>query len=233
MRSLNCLIVEDEPIARKIVVDYCSYLPVLNIVAECKNAFEAREILSTQQIDLLILDISMPVLDGISFLKTLKNPPMVIFTTAFKEYAITAFDLSVIDYLVKPFSLDRFIQGVDKVLLYLSLNNSKQIVNNDYVVIKTENKIYNIDKNEILFIEAKGNYTQLILDDKELKPKMTLSNIEKLLPTGFFSRVHRSYIVNKTKINHIEGNRIFVKKYTIPIGKNYKEAFLKNLNVKE
>ena len=232
MQSLNCIIVDDEPIARKILLDYCSYLPVLNVVAECGNAFEAREIIASQKIDLIFLDINMPVLDGISFLSTIKHPPQVIFTTAYKQHATTAFDLSAIDYLIKPFSLNRFITAVDKALLHLGLSGNPVPSHHDHIFIKTENKIYNLNKEELLFAEAKGNYTHIILEDKELKPKMTLSGLEKLLPTGYFVRVHRSFIINKTKIKHIEGNRIFIGPHIIPIGSNYKEEFLVGLNLK-
>src|SRR5215216_2173562 len=119
MKQFNCLIVDDEPIARQIVETYCSHLPDLKVVASCATVFEAKTFLQNQSIDILFLDINMPVLDGVSFLKTLKNPPQVIFTTAYKEYAIDAFDLSACDYLLKPFSLDRFLMAVDKALMAL------------------------------------------------------------------------------------------------------------------
>lgn len=235
MQNLNCIIVDDEPIARKILDDYCKYLPVLNIAAVCGNAFEAREILLSQKIDLIFLDINMPVLDGISFFGTINNPPQVIFTTAYKKYATTAFDLSACDYLVKPFSLDRFMQAVDKASKFLAASNHftvdhSVVTNNDYILIKTENKIYNVKKDEIYYVEAKGNYTHVFLEEGILKPKMALSSIEKLLPVGHFFRVHRSFIINRTRIKHIEGNRIFIHNSEIPIGSNFKESFMLTLS---
>lgn len=231
MQNLNCIIVDDEPIARTILIDYCSYMPVLNVVAVCGNAFEAREILLNQKIDLIFLDINMPVLDGISFLGTIKNPPQVIFTTAYKNHALTAFDLDACDYLVKPFSLDRFIQAVDKASRHFVPVQAPLSSGIEYILVKTENRIHNVKTDEILFAEAKGNYTHIFFDDQVLKPKLALSGLEKLLPPTSFFRVHRSFIINKTKIKHIEGNRIFINNYEIPIGSNFKEGFMAILNL--
>lgn len=229
MQNLNCIIVDDEPIARKILVDYCSYMPVLNVVAVCGNAFEAREILLNQKIDLVFLDISMPVLNGISFWGTIKDRPQVIFTTAYKKYATTAFDLAACDYLIKPFSLDRFMQAVDKASKHFA--PTQTAISTEYILVKTENKIHNIKTDEILFAEAKGNYTHIFFEEQVLKPKLALSGLEKSLPTGQFFRVHRSFIINRTKIKHIEGNRIFINNYEIPIGSNFKESFMATLNL--
>ncbi|SFF04226.1 two component transcriptional regulator, LytTR family [Pedobacter antarcticus] len=233
MQNLNCLIVDDEPIARKILVDYCSYLPILNIVGVCGSAFEARDILLNQKVDVVFLDINMPVLDGISFLVTIKKPPRIIFTTAYKKYAATAFDLAASDYLVKPFSLERFIQAVDRVSIPVDNSHNSAATNDEFILIKTENKIYNVIKGDIFYLEAKGNYTHLVFEDNILKPKMALSSLEKLLPEGQFLRVHRSFIINRTRINHIEGNRIFMRNFEIPIGYSFKESFMMTLNIKD
>lgn len=233
MRQLNCLIVDDEPIAREIIKAYCSHLPMLHIVASVGNALEAKTILQTQQVDLLFLDINMPVLNGISFLKTLKHPPQVIFTTAYKEYAIDAFDLAACDYLLKPFSLERFIVAVDKVLSPLAPNGGTINVEKkeDYLFLKAEGKIFKILHEELLFAEAQGNYTKVVTTQHTLLPSMTFSSFEELLPTTHFLRVHRSFLINKARITHIEGNRVFIQSHEVPIGSSYREGFLKSLGL--
>ena len=256
MNKINCLIVDDEPIARDIIQNYCQHLDYLNIIASCGNALEAKAILQSQHTDILFLDINMPVIDGISFLKTLKTPPQVIFTTAYKEYAIDAFDLAACDYLLKPFSFERFIMAVDKAMDKLqsgriaaqsgsirnqsgqmglqSLNTSvhsviRQEQSEDYIFIKTDGKIFKINHNELLYAEAQGNYTRIVTTSNTLMPKMAFTSFEELLNKSVFLRTHRSFIVNKSKIGHIEGNRIFINNTEIPIGSNYKYLLMREL----
>ncbi|MES3018289.1 MAG: LytTR family DNA-binding domain-containing protein [Bacteroidota bacterium] len=234
MSKYNCLIVDDEPIAREIVKTYCNYLPSLQVAACCGNALEAKAILQEQKIDILFLDINMPVLDGIAFLKTFKNQPQVIFTTAYKEYASDAFDLSACDYLLKPFSLERFIIAVDKAIDRLSQKVPKNTEapekrEEDFIFIRTSGKIYKVLLTDLLYAEANGNNTKIVCNDVVLLPAMTFSNIEETLPASIFLRTHRSFIVNKSKITHIEGNRVFIGTYEIPIGSNYRESFLRDI----
>lgn len=240
MPQLHCLIVDDEPIAREIIKAYCSHLPMLHIVASVGNALEAKTILQTQQIDLLFLDINMPVLNGISFLKTLKHPPQVIFTTAYKEYAVDAFDLAACDYLLKPFSLERFIVAVDKALEKSPLTRAADRPNGgtiysekteDYLFLKADGKIFKIIHDDLLFAEAQGNYTKVVTTQHTLLPSMTFSSFEELLPSTHFLRVHRSFLVNKARITHIEGNRVFIQSHEVPIGSSYREGFLKTLGL--
>jgi DNA-binding LytR/AlgR family response regulator len=239
MPKINCLIVDDEPIARDIIKAYCGHLSTLHIVASVGNALEAKTILQSQKIDILFLDINMPVLNGIAFLKTLKNQPQVIFTTAYKEYAVDAFDLAAIDYLLKPFSLERFIVAVDKALERLlphsPLPPNGGIVDSDkgedYFFLKFDGKIYKLLHEELLFAEAQGNYTKIVTTQNTLLPSMTFSSFEELLPKSLFLRVHRSFIINKAKITHIEGNRVFVQNHEIPIGSSYRDDFLKQLGI--
>ena len=233
---INCLIVDDEPIARQIIETYCSHLPELKVVASCSTVFAAKPFLQNNQIDILFLDINMPVLDGVSFLKTLKKPPQVIFTTAYKEYAIDAFDLAACDYLVKPFSLERFMVAVDKAIekrkdspdLLFQKNEGKA---GDSFFIKADGKVYKINYQDLLFAEAKGNYTKIVTTLTNIITGMTFSSFEEQLPKEIFIRVHRSFIINKSKITHIEGNRVFIDKNEISIGSNYKENFLKLLGL--
>lgn len=234
MDKMACLIVDDEPIAREIIQTYCAHLPMLNVVASCGNALEAKAALQIHKVDIIFLDINMPVLNGIAFLRTLKTGPQVIFTTAYKEYALDAFDLSACDYLLKPFSLERFIVAVDKAserLHTLPIEGKKDEKTEDYIFIKTDGKIYKILHDDLFFAEAKGNYTKIVTAHHTLLPVMTFSAFEELLPQTLFLRIHRSFIINKSKITHIEGNLVFINATEIPIGSNYKEKFLKLLGL--
>ncbi|WP_031528264.1 LytR/AlgR family response regulator transcription factor [Dyadobacter crusticola] len=236
MQQINCLIVDDEPIARDILKTYCAHFPYLHVAGAVGNALEIKPILFEQKIDILFLDINMPVMDGVTFLKTLKNPPQVIFTTAYREYALDAFELSACDYLLKPFSLERFVVAVDKAMERLHLSNNlppeppAQKVD-DFIFIKTEGKIYKILFSDLLYAEASGNYTKIVLANGTLLPAMTFSNFEEMLPKASFIRIHRSFIVNKSKISHIEGNRIFLNNAELPIGTNYRENLLRELGL--
>ena len=234
MKQFNCLIVDDEPIARQIVETYCGHLPDLKVLASCGTVFQAKSVLQNQHVDILFLDINMPVLDGVSFLKTLKNPPQVIFTTAYKEYALDAFDLSAADYLLKPFSLERFLIAVDKCLM--ALRKSPPIVSLDlpaenFLFIKAEGKIYKVSHYDILYAEASGNYTKFFMAGQQLMTAMTFSSVEELLPKSLFVRIHRSFIINKAKIGHIEGNIVRIGNAEIPIGSNYRADFLKEIGM--
>lgn len=228
--KFNCLIVDDEPVARQIVQTYCGHLPVLQVVASCSNALEAKTVLLHERIDILFLDINMPVLSGLAFLKTLGKPPQVILTTAYKEYALEAFDLAACDYLLKPFSLERFIVAVDKAVERLQTNVPvAESAAEDYIFIKADGKIYKILYNDLLFATASGNYTRVVTRQQVLLPAMTFTSMEEQLPKKQFLRVHRSYIINKSKISHIEGNVVYIDQHEIPIGSSYKEDFLKEI----
>jgi DNA-binding LytR/AlgR family response regulator len=234
MQKINCLIVDDEPIARDILKTYCAHLPYLDVVGAVGNALEIKAILLSQKVDILFLDINMPVIDGVTFLKTLKNPPQVIFTTAYKEYALDAFELAASDYLLKPFSLERFIIAVDKSMERLPGNSTPEATvqkADDFIFIKTDGKIYKVLFSDLIYAEASGNYTSVVLTQSTLMPAMTFTNFEKMLPKSTFVRTHRSFIVNKSKISHIEGNRIFLNQTEIPIGTNYRDNLLKELGL--
>jgi DNA-binding LytR/AlgR family response regulator len=232
MTKINCLIVDDEPIAREIIKTYCGYLDSLQIIGMCGNALEAKTILQQQKVDILFLDINMPVIDGISFLKTLKKQPQVIFTTAYKEHAVDAFDLAACDYLLKPFSMERFIIAIDKALEKLEtqpVQEMNEAKTDDFIFVKTGDKIFKIQNDELLYAEANGNYTKIVTTQNTLLPAMTFSNFEELLNPSLFLRVHRSFIINKAKISHIEGNRVFINSHEIPIGSSYRDSFLRKI----
>lgn len=231
--KFDCLIVDDEPIAREIIKTYCGHLPYLNVIGAIGNALEAKAFLLQQQVDILFLDINMPVMDGVTFLKTLRNPPQVIFTTAYKEYALDAFELSACDYLLKPFSMERFTVAVDKAVERLApvqlSNNSNTSPVEDFVFIKTDGKIVKILHQDLLYAEASGNYTKIVTSQAVWLPAMTFSTVEELLPKSLFLRIHRSFIVNKSRIDHIEGNRLFIHKTELPISTTYRDQLLKEL----
>jgi DNA-binding LytR/AlgR family response regulator len=235
MEIFNCLIVDDEPIARDIVAAYCAHLPQLKVVGSSPNALKAKQVLQEQKVDILFLDINMPVLDGIAFLKTLKYKPQVILTTAYKEYALDAFDLAACDYLLKPFSLERFIMAVDKATERLGdpkkLMMAEDISTENYLFIKADSKIYKVMHDDLLYAEASGNHTRIILGSQTLQPSMTFSALEEQLPKSRFIRIHRSFIINKSKISHIEGNRVFIGRQEVPIGSNYREVFLQQIGL--
>ena len=229
--SIRCLIIDDEPIARQVVENYCSYLPELEVAGSCGNALEAKKMLESRPVDLIFLDINMPVLDGLAFLKTLVNPPQVIFTTAYKEFAHQAFDLAACDYLLKPFSLERFIVAVDKAKEKLEkrVKDTPGPPAESYTYIKSQGKIYKINFGELCFAEASGNHVRIVTDQGEIRPAITFSALEELLPKSDFIRLHRSYLINKARISHIEGNRVFIGSTEIPIGSNYRELFFREI----
>jgi DNA-binding LytR/AlgR family response regulator len=238
MDKINCVIVDDEPIARDILESYCRHLGELNIVASCSNALEAKAVMQNRRVDILFLDINMPILDGISYAKTLSHQPQIIFTTAYKEFAADAFDLAACDYLLKPFSFDRFIIAIDKSLVKLKAaspdshqTNVSDRQKEEFLFIKADSKIYKVHFDEVLYAEAQGNYTKIVTINTSLMPKMAFSSFEESLPQTLFMRTHRSFIINKSKIDHIDGNRIFIKNTEIPIGSNYRERLLKNLGM--
>lgn len=236
-KLINCLIVDDEPVARSIIRNYCCHLSFLTIAGESGNPLEAKDRLSAGDIDLLFLDIHMPVLNGIGFLSTLKHPPLVIFTTAYQEYAVNAFDLAACDYLLKPFSLERFIVAVDKVREKLMPSSRPLAKNNphtqqNYLLIRHDGKISRVPFADCLYAEAQSNYTKVVTGHATLLTKIPFTDFIALLPEEMFVRVHRSYIINKETINYIEGNRVFIRGEEIPIAATYKDVFFKSLGLK-
>ncbi|MES2111351.1 MAG: LytTR family DNA-binding domain-containing protein [Bacteroidota bacterium] len=229
---IKCLIVDDAPVARDILLGYCKLLPALQVIGTCGDAFQAREKLQQLQVDLLFLDINMPMLSGIDLVKTLRNPPQVIFTTAYKEFATDAFDLAACDYLVKPFSLDRFIVAVDKAIERIERRATIGITKsaddqNSYLFIRTDGLVHKVNYDQILFLEASRNNTKVATMEEILLSTIPLSSIEKQLSPHIFFRVHRSFIINKSKVTRLHGNRVFVEKNEIPLGSSYKNEFLK------
>lgn len=221
---IKYIIVDDEHIAHDIIKGYCDALPNLSFVQHCYDAIEAIECLNNNKVDLIFLDLNMPKLKGFEFLKTLQNPPKIIVTTAYKEHALEGYELNIVDYLLKPFGFERFIKAINKIDIpkeetASNLNIKKQ---DESLFLRSNKKKVQVKTNDILFIEATGNYIKVVTESSEIQVREKLSEILELLPENDFIQTHKSFIVAKQHINIIEGNRIFSKDFVIPIGKTYK-----------
>lgn len=224
---ISCLIVDDEPLSIRILEKYIAELPGLNLVASCQNAFEALEHLKSNTVDLIFLDINMPKLSGISFLKTLKNPPLVVFVTAYPEHAVEGFELEALDYLLKPFSFERFLKAVNRAEEKLSSSQTT----NDFapVFIKADKKLYKLSVDDILYLQAYGDYVKVYTKEQMLLTKERLSNIEEELPSAAFQRIHRSYVISLRALQFIEGNQVQIAETKLPIAATYKEELMLRL----
>tara|TARA_R100000005_G_C5003765_1_gene212427 strand:+ start:11994 stop:12674 length:681 start_codon:yes stop_codon:yes gene_type:complete len=223
---IMCLIVDDEPLSRDVLKAYCTDHPDLEITAICKDAFEAMNALGKASVDLIFLDVNMPKLSGINFYKSLNQKPMVVFTTAYPEFAVEGFELDATDYLLKPFSFERFVKAVNKVK-EKSINQAD--TDEKYILLKADRKVYKVDFSEILFFEALGDYVKAHLQDKVLIVTTTLKKLMEELPSSAFIRTHKSFIIAKSKIEYLEGNQIQLPHHKIPIGQAYREEVLKKL----
>ncbi|MBA6315734.1 LytR/AlgR family response regulator transcription factor [Cellulophaga baltica] len=231
---LQCIIADDEPIARQIIETYIQQIPNLSLVASCKDAFEVMQVLAEQHVDILFLDINMPKLSGLSLLKTLQVKPSVILTTAYSEYALEGFELAVTDYLLKPFSLERFIQATQKVQ-QKTIDTSPMIAIEEKeeaqtIFVKSDKQIMKINFDEIAYIEAYGNYIKIFTTKMILTPQ-TLTEFLTKLPQQFV-RIHKSFVVNFEKIKMIEGNLIHLQNdVKLPIGKSFKKDVLERVQL--
>jgi DNA-binding LytR/AlgR family response regulator len=230
MQIINYLIVDDEPQARKLLQTYMATLNNYHLAKECTNAIEAYEALHTLKIDLIFLDIKMPLLSGTDFLRSLKNPPMVIFTTAYNKYAMEGYDLNVIDYLLKPISLPRLLSALEKVDGRLKSNIILNPQQASYIFIKSDNKLIKVSFEDILLIEGMQNYVKIHLAEKVIIATYTMKALETMLPGDKFLRVHRSFIVAINSIIAINGNNVETTYQNVPIGLSFKNAVLKYVN---
>ncbi|WP_117885316.1 LytR/AlgR family response regulator transcription factor [Aureibaculum luteum] len=220
MKHLNCLIIDDEPIAREGIAEYCNEFSFLNVVALCKNALQANQYLQTYQIDLIFLDINMPILSGIDWLKTLKDSPLIIMTTAYTEYALESFNYDVLDYLVKPISFERFLHTINKVNRYCGNESEKEVL-----FIKSDKKIKKVRIGDILFIKAMQNYIRIVTVEHTLTAHMSLKLIKDMLPDDFV-QTHKSYLVSKYKVDKIVKNKIIIRNFKIPISVRLRKEVL-------
>ncbi|SER98768.1 LytR/AlgR family response regulator transcription factor [Pedobacter rhizosphaerae] len=213
--------VDDEPIALEIIKSHASKVPFIELLNTFNNAFDAITFLQQNKVDLIFLDIKMPDISGIDFLKSLSNPPMVIFTTAYTEHAVQSFELDAVDYLLKPFSLSRFLKACNKAQELYHLRNQFQEAKSEYIFIKDGYEQVKVELADILYVEASGNYTQIQLKDKLLSSRITINDLAALLPKNNFVRCHRAFIVAKNKITKYDRNQIWISDKIIPIGATY------------
>jgi DNA-binding LytR/AlgR family response regulator len=227
-------VVDDEQLARKLLEGYIHRLPSLRLVKSCKNAIEAMECVQDNDIDLIFLDIQMPELTGIGFLQTIFRKPVVIFTTAYKEYAIQGYQLDVVDYLLKPFTFERFLQGVNKAVELIkakSLSANTPVKepdeagneNKDFIALKADYRTYRVPYDKIIYVEGAREYVIFYTEERKIMVLESLRHLEEILPSPDFLRIHKSYIINKKKVRALYGNQVEIADKQIPIGKSYLE----------
>jgi DNA-binding LytR/AlgR family response regulator len=229
--KLNCLIVDDEPIARKGLEEHIQEIDFLQCVGSCENPLKAASLLHQQNIDLLYLDIHMPKVSGIDFLKTLKNPPLTIFTTAYTNYALEGYTLDIIDYLVKPIPFDRFLKASQKALEFFQLRSNAQQRSHsvDYFFVRCDSKFEKVFFRDVVFVEALQNYVVIHLPDRKLITYITLTGLESQMPRTQFIKVHKSFLVSIDHIRAIEGNEIIVDKSRIPISRSLRDQVMQQI----
>ena len=232
--KVRCIIIDDEPLAIALIAAHISKIPNLEVVATSNNALDGFEVLKSKQVDLIFLDIQMPLLTGIEFLKSLSNPPKVIFTTAYREYAVEGYELDVVDYLLKPISFDRFFKGINKYFKTFESTNSTAVdttekeQNSGFIYVNVNKKHYKVFFSEILYAESLKDYVQIHTKEKTILTKDKISDFEQKLPKHFI-RTHRSYIVNMAKITAYTAHDVELGSLEIPIGVSYKKQLLKIL----
>ena len=230
--KIHCLIIEDEPPAREILKQHIAGVEALELAGTCSNAVEAVSFLKEHPVDLLLLDIQMPQLLGTNFIRTLKNPPKVIFTTAYRKYAVEGFELDAVDYLLKPISFERFLKAVNKVL-QLNISSAQAMPtsatkekqngeSNSFLYFRAERKMVKVFFRDILYVEGLKDYIRIVTDNKTIVTKYVLSTLEEMLPANEFLRIHKSYIVAVYKIDSYNADTIHIAKHELPIGRLYK-----------
>lgn len=230
---INCVIIDDEPFARNLLSDYIDKVPYLNLKDSFSSGLLALEMLNDEKIDLLFLDIQMPDINGIEFLKSLKEAPKVIFTTAHAEFALEGYELDVLDYLLKPFDFPRFLKAVEKASKYQSKSsNSEEKNQSKYILVKDGYNLVKVSLKDILYIKGLKDYVQIVTTKKRIVSLQTLKDLSESLPGEMFFRVHNSYIVGLDHISLIEKNQIKVHDDSIPIGSTFKKHFFDSLNRK-
>lgn len=235
--NIRCLIIDDEAPARAVVRKYLSDMPGFEILQECKNAFEANEAILTLDPDLIFLDINMPKFTGLKLLESLRRPPLAIITTAYREYAVESFELDVVDYLHKPFSLERFVQALNKArdrmgIAMISRDNSPASrdgaapARNEFIFLKEEGQVKRVDLRNILYVEAVGDYLSVVTAGGKHLSYMSMKKMVDLLPPDRFSRIHKSFIVSLSKVNTIDKGRVYIGDKSFPIGVTYRSVFM-------
>ena len=229
--KLTCLIIDDEPVARKGIEEYITEVDFLELVAQCENPLKAGRYLNEQTIDLIFLDIHMPKLSGIEFLKGLRNPPLVIFTTAYSDYALEGYSLDVVDYLMKPIPFERFLKAAQKAFEVHQLKklSAEHKTHSDYFFVKCDSKFEKVNYVDVRYVESLQNYVIIHTPSKKLVTYMTLSSLENQLPKDQFLKVHKSFIVSIAGIKAIDGNEILIGESRIPISRNLKDQVINRI----
>ncbi len=228
MKKLSCIIVDDEPVARKILNEFAEQIPYLNLIGRFENAIRAEAFLRENNIDIMFLDIEMPKVSGLQLLQNISNKPLVILTTAFPNYALEGYELDIIDYLLKPFAFSRFLKAVQKAKDYYQMKNAATgVAQSSYIFIKSDKRIEKIELNDILYAESIGNYVSIYTENKRFIAYLTMKSLEAQLPSDDFIKIHQSYLVNNSKINAIEGNEIKIAGKSLQISRNYKDIVMK------
>ena len=230
--KVKCLIVDDEELAIKVLEKFINTFPMLELIGTCDNALETITFLHNTEVDLLFLDINMPELSGLDMLKTLSNPPKVILTTAYSEYALESYEYGIVDYLLKPIKLGRFVKAVNKVVEIMQVKSTKtdeEKTVNKTLFVKVDNTSYQLNYADILYVEAYGNYLKIHTANKTYITRETMQNVENEMAGSVFVRAHKSFIVNVSSIEKITGNVIYLSGKEIPIGTSYKNELLKHI----
>ena len=239
--TIKTLIVDDEPLALDILETFIAKMPNLELVARCNNALEGIEALKNHEVDLMFLDIQMPQITGIEFLRSLRNPPAVVFTTAFPDFALEGFELDAVDYLLKPISMDRFMNAVSKATERITIRkqgtDTIEEIGDDYFFVKADKKLIKVNFSDIIYIEGLKDYVIIRQENSRVIALQTMKSLEDKLHSSNFRRVHRSYIVNLGKVLALDGNTLEVMEKgqvkVIPIGKNYRDELLDMINEKK
>jgi DNA-binding LytR/AlgR family response regulator len=234
LKTYNCIIVDDETLAQELIEVHLAKISSIHIIAKCHTAIEAMDVINNYHVDIMFLDIQMPDITGVEFLKSLDTAPLTILTTAYSEYAIEGYELNVIDYLLKPIRFDRFFKAIVKVLSILKEANdtiaieNMTLVKDDYIFVKSDYKAIKVSFNELVYVESMQKYVKFYLKDKMVMSLMSLTSLEEILPSSSFFRCQKSFIVNLTKIESIEGNQLLLNNGTkIPVSKNLKSELVK------
>lgn len=231
MRKLKCIIVDDEPVARKIIREFVAQVNFLTLTGEFETALKAQAFLNNEQADLIFLDIEMPKLSGVNWLKQSEVKPLVIITTAFPKYALDGYELDIIDYLLKPISFIRFLKAVQKAKDFVGLKNAgSNSAMPSFIFVRSDKRIEKIELADIIYIESIGNYINIHTKDKSIIAYLTLKGIESELPPSTFIKIHQSFIVNFSKIEAIESSMVKVHNKQLPIGRSFKDAFMKMID---
>ncbi len=227
---IRCIIIEDETLAQDVIKNHLQKSGRFNLVGTYRNALEAKEALEKEEVDLIFLDIQLPGMTGLNFLRSLINPPLVVFTTSYPEYALESYEFNVIDYLLKPISYERFSKTIDKIIdgkIFKTAAGEIKPVNREHIFIRSNSKFFRISFSDIIYIEGMKDYLKIHTAEHIIITHQTMGEMENILPPGQFIRIHKSYIVSTAQIKAVFGNSVDMEKALLPIGLNYKEKIMR------